>query len=129
MVPYLLDLLDVAVFAVSGALTAGRKNMDLFGVVVGASTARIWETIGWGGKISSPGQPGIAYILPRVPKSSTDVSETIASLSPRTQSTGGPGSTSANPSRLQYLDEMALFIPFVPGATPGQFSETVMSPG
>lgn len=30
-----MDLLDVAVFAVSGALTAGRKNMDLFGVVVG----------------------------------------------------------------------------------------------
>lgn len=44
MVPYLLDLLDVAVFAVSGALTAGRKNMDLFGVVVGA----VITTIGGG---------------------------------------------------------------------------------
>jgi uncharacterized membrane protein YeiH len=31
-----LDLFDVAVFAVSGVLTAGRKSMDLFGVVVGA---------------------------------------------------------------------------------------------
>lgn len=31
---YVLDLFGVAVFAVSGALTAGRKRMDLFGVVV-----------------------------------------------------------------------------------------------
>ena len=31
---YVLDLFGVAVFAVSGALTAGRKSMDLFGVVV-----------------------------------------------------------------------------------------------
>ena len=31
---YLLDLLGVAVFAVSGALVAGRKSMDLLGVVV-----------------------------------------------------------------------------------------------
>lgn len=30
---YVLDLFGVAVFAVSGALTAGRKSMDLFGVV------------------------------------------------------------------------------------------------
>lgn len=34
MALYLLDLFGVAVFAVSGALTAGRKSMDLFGVVV-----------------------------------------------------------------------------------------------
>src|SRR5918998_329598 len=34
MALYLLDLLGVAVFAISGALTAGRKSMDLFGVVV-----------------------------------------------------------------------------------------------
>jgi uncharacterized membrane protein YeiH len=34
VVPYLLDLFDVAVFAVSGALTAGRKSTELFGVVV-----------------------------------------------------------------------------------------------
>jgi uncharacterized membrane protein YeiH len=34
MALYLLDLLGVAVFAVSGALAAGRKNMDPFGVVV-----------------------------------------------------------------------------------------------
>jgi uncharacterized membrane protein YeiH len=31
---YYLDLFGVAVFAVSGALMAGRKSMDLFGVVV-----------------------------------------------------------------------------------------------
>jgi uncharacterized membrane protein YeiH len=34
MTLYVLDLFGVAVFAVSGALTAGRKRMDLFGVVV-----------------------------------------------------------------------------------------------
>ncbi len=34
MALYFLDLFGVAVFAVSGALTAGRKSMDLFGVVV-----------------------------------------------------------------------------------------------
>lgn len=31
---FILDLLGVFVFAASGALTAGRKGMDLFGVVV-----------------------------------------------------------------------------------------------
>jgi uncharacterized membrane protein YeiH len=37
---YFLDLLGVAVFAASGALAAGRKRMDVFGVVVvGAVTA------------------------------------------------------------------------------------------
>lgn len=37
---YILDLLGVAVFAASGALAAGRKRMDVFGVVViGAVTA------------------------------------------------------------------------------------------
>jgi uncharacterized membrane protein YeiH len=34
MLLYLLDLLGVAVFAVSGALAAGRKSLDLLGVVV-----------------------------------------------------------------------------------------------
>lgn len=34
MALYLLDLFGCAVFAVSGTLTAGRKRMDLFGVVV-----------------------------------------------------------------------------------------------
>ena len=39
-VVYALDLFGVAVFAVSGALAAGRKGMDLFGVmVVSAVTA------------------------------------------------------------------------------------------
>ena len=34
MVLYLLDLFGVAVFAVSGVLAAGRKGMDVFGVIV-----------------------------------------------------------------------------------------------
>lgn len=33
-IPYLLDLLGVSVFAISGALAAGRKSLDLLGVVV-----------------------------------------------------------------------------------------------
>lgn len=40
MIVYLADLFGVAVFAVSGALAAGRKRMDLFGVcVLGLVTA------------------------------------------------------------------------------------------
>lgn len=31
---YLLDLIGIAVFAISGALTAGRKSLDLLGVVI-----------------------------------------------------------------------------------------------
>ncbi len=34
MLPYGLDLIGVGVFAVSGALAAGRKSLDLLGVVV-----------------------------------------------------------------------------------------------
>lgn len=34
LLPYWLDLSGVAVFAVSGALAAGRKSLDLLGVVV-----------------------------------------------------------------------------------------------
>lgn len=34
MTLYLLDLLGVAVFAISGALAAGRKSLDLLGVLV-----------------------------------------------------------------------------------------------
>jgi uncharacterized membrane protein YeiH len=34
MIVYYLDLLGVAVFAVSGALAAGRKSLDLLGVLV-----------------------------------------------------------------------------------------------
>lgn len=34
MIPYLLDLVGVGVFAISGALAAGRKSLDLLGVVV-----------------------------------------------------------------------------------------------
>lgn len=41
MALYLLDMFGIAVFAVSGALTAGRKNMDLFGVIVVAVVTAI----------------------------------------------------------------------------------------
>lgn len=34
MLLYILDLIGVAVFAVSGALAAGRKHLDLLGVIV-----------------------------------------------------------------------------------------------
>jgi uncharacterized membrane protein YeiH len=34
MIIYLLDLLGVAVFAISGVLAAGRKSLDLLGVIV-----------------------------------------------------------------------------------------------
>ena len=33
------------------------------------------------------------------------------------------------PAQLQYLPDSALRIPRVPGATPGQFSDGVASPG
>ncbi|MDP2497903.1 MAG: TRIC cation channel family protein, partial [Candidatus Palauibacterales bacterium] len=38
---YLVDLIGVAVFAVSGALAAGRKRLDLLGVVVVAMVTAI----------------------------------------------------------------------------------------
>lgn len=38
---HLLDLIGVAVFAVSGALAAGRKALDLFGVLVIASLTAV----------------------------------------------------------------------------------------
>lgn len=41
MTLYLLDLAGVAVFAVSGVLAAGRKQLDLFGVVVLAMVTAI----------------------------------------------------------------------------------------
>lgn len=41
MLLYLLDLLGVAVFAVSGALAAARKSMDLLGVVILAALTAI----------------------------------------------------------------------------------------
>jgi uncharacterized membrane protein YeiH len=41
VIPGLLDFAGVAVFAVSGALAAGRKNLDLVGVVVIASVTAI----------------------------------------------------------------------------------------
>jgi len=41
MLLYLIDLLGVTVFAVSGALAAGRKRLDLLGVVVIATVTAI----------------------------------------------------------------------------------------
>ena len=41
MILYVLDLVGVAVFAVSGALAAGRKELDLLGVVVLAALTAI----------------------------------------------------------------------------------------
>jgi uncharacterized membrane protein YeiH len=41
MILYLLDLIGVAVFAVSGALVAGRKHFDLLGVAVIATVTAI----------------------------------------------------------------------------------------
>lgn len=41
MLLYLIDLLGVVVFAVSGALAAGRKRLDLLGVVVIATVTAI----------------------------------------------------------------------------------------
>ncbi len=41
MIPWIMDLIGVAVFATSGALVAGRKRLDLFGVVVIAAVTGI----------------------------------------------------------------------------------------
>lgn len=41
MILYWLDLLGVAVFAISGALAAGRKGMDLLGVLVIAALTAV----------------------------------------------------------------------------------------
>jgi uncharacterized membrane protein YeiH len=41
MIWYALDLLGVAVFAISGALAAGRKSLDLLGVVVVATVTAV----------------------------------------------------------------------------------------
>jgi len=41
MILYILELIGVAVFAVSGALAAGRKSLDLLGVVVVAVVTAI----------------------------------------------------------------------------------------
>src|SRR4028119_134487 len=85
--------------------------------------------MGWEGKVSSPGHPGTYFILPKVPKSRKEASETIVSLEPLIQSTGGFGSTREKPETSQYFGEMALFMPRLPGATRGQFREVVVSPG
>ena len=41
MILYLLDLVGVAVFAVSGAIAAGRKRFDMLGVAVIATVTAI----------------------------------------------------------------------------------------
>src|SRR4051812_22029537 len=41
MLLHVLDLIGVAVFAISGALAAGRRHLDLIGVVVLASVTAI----------------------------------------------------------------------------------------
>lgn len=41
MVLYILDLFGTAVFATSGALAAGRRGMDLFGVLVVAGVTAL----------------------------------------------------------------------------------------
>lgn len=41
MLAYILDLCGVAVFAISGVLVAGRKQMDVFGVIVIAMVTAI----------------------------------------------------------------------------------------
>ncbi|HRP07023.1 MAG TPA: trimeric intracellular cation channel family protein [Gemmatimonadales bacterium] len=38
---YLLDLIGVAIFAISGALTAGRKGLDFLGVIIIATVTAI----------------------------------------------------------------------------------------
>src|SRR3972149_3253466 len=38
---HIMDLIGVAVFAVTGALVAGRKKMDLFGVIVIANVTAL----------------------------------------------------------------------------------------
>jgi hypothetical protein len=41
----------------------------------------------------------------------------------------GPFRTSARPDKLRYFGESALFGPYRPGATKGQFGERTLSPG
>ncbi|WP_246828915.1 TRIC cation channel family protein [Synechococcus sp. PCC 7502] len=41
MLLYILDLVGAAVFAISGALAAGKTELDLFGVMIIASITAI----------------------------------------------------------------------------------------
>ncbi len=63
--------------------------------------------------------------------SKNEVSETIASASPRTHTTGGFGSGTAGiaSARLNQRGDIALRTPRVPGAVPGQCGDGVESPG
>ena len=67
--------------------------------------------------------------LPSVPISHGEPSATTTSSVPWVHRIGGLGSRSTIPAQLQYLGDSALRIPRVPGATPGQCSDGVASPG
>lgn len=65
---YLLDLFGVAVFAMSGALTAGRKRMDLLGVcflalvtAVGGHQMRAFTPLDYG--FDRLAGDGVCYML------------------------------------------------------------------
>src|SRR3954447_10331189 len=92
-------------------------------------TARVWVTIGCGGQTSSPGQPGTAPRAPSCARSNTDASETIASASPRIQSTGGLTARSTIPETSNTVGAIVLSTPRPPGATPGQVALVAASPG
>ena len=83
----------------------------------------IWRTIGRGGANSSPGQAGIAPILPSVPISQADSSAITMSAVPCVQRIGGFGSISTIPDQLQYFPLSAFSRPRVPGPIPGQYSD------
>ena len=70
------------------------------------------------------GRPGRA-----VPTSHAEWSEMTTSSVPYVHRIGGFGSRSAMPDQSQYFGDSALMIPRVPGATPGQCSDGVTSPG
>src|SRR2546421_10465079 len=72
--------------------------------------------MGWGGKTSSPGQPGTTPILPSAPISQAEPSATTMSSEPCVHRIGGLGSRSTMPDQVQYFGESALGMPRGPGA-------------
>src|SRR5664279_1094003 len=94
-----------------------------------SSRDRVCASIGCGGATSAPGYPGSTPSAPSWARSSIELSETIVSSSPRTQSTGGCGSTSANADRSRCLGAIAFSTPRAPGAIPGQVLDSTQSPG
>src|SRR5262249_33573518 len=73
--------------------------------------------------------PGTAPAFPRDPISQAEPSETTMSWVPWVHRTGSFGSRSTMSDQLQYLPESAFKMPRAPGATPGQLTEAVWSPG